>query len=581
MDMKRNIIDNIVVIVLLLSILSLFLEYGINQTRTIFLITYVLDYFIIILFLTEAALRIIRADEKWNYVRRNLFDLGFLTIIVILFVYTRYARYVMGHGGMLHLSSNIIIIRNTFNILKILGRVKRLNAYIKSVSRHPAQTIAFSFLIVILVGTVFLMLSISTADRSRLGFIDSLFTATSAVCVTGLIVVDTATRFSIFGKIIIMILIQIGGLGIMILSYFGAFVIGKRISLEEKLTLSYLLNEQDMQKISVSIMKIILFTFGIELLGALLLFGNFNELFDNTLTAVLFSLFHAISAFCNAGFALFTDSMESFKSSISLNFIVSGLIITGGISFAVIFNLIENFKSNVKTNIFSRQIRKSRLNLNTKVVLVMTGILILSGMLLVYAIEHRQNLINYNLKTQYLAAFFQSVTLRTAGFNTINIADLRVPMLFIMILFMFIGGASGSTAGGVKVNTVSVIFAYLKSTFHNQKETTLMNNFLSKSLVNKSFLIVVLALAAVFSGALILSFVEPFSFERILFEVVSAFGTVGLSTGITGDLTMVSKFTIIILMFIGRLGPMTLVIALSQKPSQLRIKYPEADVLIG
>jgi len=502
-------------------------------------------------------------------------------VIVTLFSYTRYMRYVLGTAGVSRLSTNIILVRNTFNILKILGRMKRLNAYIKSVSSHPAQTIAFSFIFIILLGTIFLMLSISTADNSRLGFVNSLFTATSAVCVTGLIVVDTATKFSLFGKIVIMILIQIGGLGIMILSYFGAFVIGKRISIEEKLALSYLLNEQDLQKLSTSIMKIIFTTFGIELVGAMILYGNFNDLYGDSAQAVFFSVFHAISAFCNAGFALFSDSLESFKSDIAMNFTIAGLIITGGISFSVIFNLVENFKTNVETNIFSRRIRKSRLTLNTRIVLIMTGILIFSGMLLVYGLEHKGNFVQYNLKTQYLAAFFQSVTLRTAGFNTINFAALRVPTLLIMILFMFIGGASGSTAGGVKVNTISVIFAYLKSVLYNRKETTLLNNYLSKNIINKSFLILLLASGVVFTGVFILSLLEPFPFEHILFEVVSAFGTVGLSTGITSSLCTLSKITIIILMFIGRLGPMTLIIALSQKPDQVRVKYPEGNILIG
>ncbi|RKY59054.1 MAG: TrkH family potassium uptake protein [Candidatus Neomarinimicrobiota bacterium] len=578
---RRKIIDQLIVIVLLLSVLSLFLEYGLHQTRTIFWITSILDYLIVTLFLTEAIIRITRAPDKLNYVRSNFFDLLLLIVIVGLFIYTRYTQYTLGIAESSRLSTNIILVRNTFNILKILGRVKRLHAYIKSVSSHPAQTIAFSFIIIILLGTIFLMLSISTEDNSRLGFVNSLFTATSAVCVTGLIVVDTATKFSLFGQIVIMILIQIGGLGIMILSYFGAFVIGKRISIEEKLALSYLLNEQDMQKLSTSIMKIIFITFGIELIGALILYGNFNDLYGDSGKAVFFSLFHAVSAFCNAGFALFSDSLESFKSDLGMNFTIAGLIIAGGISFSVVFNLIENFRTNVETNIFSRRIRRSNLTLNTKIVLIMTGFLIVTGMLLIYALEHKTNLLKYDLKTQYLGALFQSVTLRTAGFNTINFATLRIPTLLIMILFMFIGGASGSTAGGVKVNTVSVVYAYLKSVLYNRKETTLMNNYISKNTINKSFLIIFLALGAVFTGTIILGILEPFPLEKILFEVVSAFGTVGLSTGITGSLCTLSKLTIITLMFIGRLGPMTLIIALSQKPEQVRVKYPEGNILIG
>jgi len=576
--MNKNILDRLILIVLFLGIVTLFFEHGASPDPHVRLFINIVDYAIIILFITETVLRFVAAPRKLNFLRFNLFSLLLLTVLVTLFILNKITSFRVAHGNLTVVSTNIIILRNAFVALKILGRIKRLNYFIKSITTHPAQTIVTSFFIIIVVGGILLMLPF--ASNGELHAMEALFTSTSAVCVTGLIVVDTATKFTVYGQIIIMILIQIGGLGIMILSYFGAFVVGKRISLEEKLAMSYLLNEQDLHKISESIAKIIIITFAIEIIGAIFLFNEFSDLFGFTAQTLLFSAFHAVSAFCNAGFALFTNSLENFQSSTPMNMIICLLIILGGISFPVIFNLIEIVISRVR-NMFRKRVRGAKLNLNAKAVLIMTGILILGGTLLIYGFEHGSILLTKDLKTQYLNAFFQSVTLRTAGFNTINLAKLHINTLLIMMLFMFIGGASGSTAGGIKVNTFTVIYAYLYSIFRGRENTTLMNHSISKDLVNKSFFIVILAIIAVFVGALILSISENFAFEEILFEVVSAFGTVGLSLGITGALSGAGKIVIIILMFIGRIGPLTLIVALSRKQSKLQIRYPEGNVLIG
>jgi trk system potassium uptake protein TrkH len=356
---------------------------------------------------------------------------------------------------------------------------------------------------------------------------------------------------------------------------------GRKVSLEDKIAASYLLNEQDMRKISRSVTKIVLITFSIELIGALLLLLNFSEIYGFNLKSIFFSLFHSISAFCNAGFSLFSDSFESFKSNASINFIIAFLIIMGGISFLVIFNLIDNLKAKLKSGVLNRQVRTTKLSLNTKAVLTITGILIVSGMLIIYGFEHKNNLVRYDLKTQYLSAFFQSVTLRTAGFNTIDISALPLNTLLIMIVFMFIGGASGSTAGGVKVNTAFVIFSYIKSLFKGQNDVFIFKHSLPRDLISKSFLIIILALVVIFLGTLFLSITEDFEFERVLFEVVSAFGTVGLSTGITSGLSNPGRIVITIIMLIGRIGPMTLIAALSQPRERKPIRYPEGEVQIG
>jgi len=462
-----------------------------------------------------------------------------------------------------------------------LKRLKKLNALINRITAHPSQTIVFSFMIAILIGAGLLMHPQAAADGVPLSFTNALFTSTSAICVTGLIVVDTATKFSLFGQLIIMVLIQIGGLGIMILSYFAAFIIGRTISVKEKITLSFMLNEQDMRKLSRSIVKIIYFTLIIEAVGMLFFFFKFSQLYGMNGKAVLFSVFHSISAFCNAGFALFSDSFAGFKSDSFINFVLAILIILGGLSFAVLFNVFDNLKAGIKSGFFRRRTPLHKLSVNTKVVLGVSGILLLSGTLIIYGFEHARILLDQDLKTQYLGAFFQAVTLRTAGFNTLDISALGINTLMIMILFMFIGGASGSTAGGVKVNTVAVIYAYIKAMLGRERNVTLLRHHLKKGLINKSFLVIILSLMAIFFVTLILSMTEDFQIERLLFEAVSAFGTVGLSTGITGHLSLIGRYLIIILMFVGRIGPLTLIVALSQREKRVEVKYPEGNIVIG
>ena len=447
-------------------------------------------------------------------------------------------------------------------------------------TKNPGRTILFSFLFIILLGSILLTLPFAGANSTRLSYLDALFTSTSAVCVTGLIVQDTALRFSFFGKIVIMLLIQAGGLGIMIMSYFASFIIGKKISLSEKLTMSYLLNENDMHKISSSIVKIILITFIIELVGVVLLYFDFVKIFGHSKEAIFYSFFHSVSAFCNAGFALFSDSFVGFKGDFSLNLVISLLIIFGGLSFGVIFNVFEVITAKMKRKI-AGEYKLTKLTVNTKIVLIYTGILIFLGTIIFYSFEHKYILLEKSLGTQYLSAFFQSVTLRTAGFNSVDIAKLQINTILVMMVFMFIGGASGSTAGGVKVNTLGVIVLYLRKVLRNQTNLIIMNHHVRKRTINKAFLLIFLGFIVIFTGVLILSVTENFALEKIMFEVVSAFGTVGLSMGITEYLSGIGKMVITIIMFVGRIGPLTLILALSNKEKSTEIKYPEGYLIIG
>lgn len=535
---------------------------------------------VLFLFLVENLGEYRRVTYKQLFFKRNVMQFFLVGLFCFLFVLRlalpagigRYASEIL---------PIVIIFRGFYILFDVREKLKRLNFFVVELLSHPARTILISFLLVILGGSALLQMPAATADGEGLRFIDSLFTSTSAVCVTGLIVVDTATAFTVFGQAVILFLIQIGGLSIIILSFFVLFVLRQSVSLEGKMLISYVLSEKDMTALSGSLKKIVIITFAFEALGAALLFVGFLPSMSGPGEAAYFAVFHAVSAFCNAGFALFTTSFEQFASSPLINLTICFLIIFGGLSFVVFVNLAERSKDFIDRRIRGKSIFVRKLTLNSRVVLAVSGMLIVAGMLIFYALEHGNVLRPYRTGTQYLASFFQSVTLRTAGFNTVPFMDLRAGTYLIMVLFMFIGGASGSTAGGIKVNTLIIVTGYIKSILRNQRKIVLFRHTISKDYVLRTLLIILFGLTAVFTGILILSFSEGFDFIHILFEAVSAFGTVGLSAGITGGLSNVGKIVIILLMYMGRTGPLTILAAMSGKEQKIQFEYPYGDILIG
>jgi len=581
--MNRNINDKLILSIIVLGTIGFVLEYLITSFAWIGLLLGIIEFAIITLFVLEFFLRVVQARFRLKFFRRNLLDLLLLIFITAVFFVEKFAIDFPGLTKIRILSVNLIVIRYfvyIFYFLKLYIKNKRLIEYYRSMTVRPAVTVTFSFLIVILAGSFFLMMPFATDDGTRLSFLEALFTATSSVCVTGLIVVDTATRFSLYGQLLIMVLIQIGGLGLMIMTYFAAFVVGKHISFEERMAVSYLVNEQDIARITAAIVKIMFLTFTIETIGAMLLFRYFKDLFGTNFKAIVFAIFHSVSAFCNAGFSLFSDSLMGFKSSVYLNLVICALIITGGLSFSVLSNLFENMISRLRNAILKNKSRRLDITMNTKAVLIMTCMLLVGGTLLIYGLEHGRELLPLDLKTQYLSAFFQSVTLRTAGFNTLDIAKFCDTTLLLMVMFMFIGGATGSTAGGVKVNTVFIIYAYIRSLIRGENDVVILKHSLTRDTISRAFLIIILSLVFIFTGTLLLTLTEPFSLSQLLFEEVSAFGTVGLSTGITAQLSGIGKIIIIFTMFIGRIGPLTLMFAIFKRGKRYsNVRYPEGAIL--
>ena len=582
MDQGERKLNLLIISTLLLSIGSLFIS-QMEFSRNIFLVlTHILDFLILCFLITEVVLEFRLSVYKTIYIRKNIVSLLFVIIFITLFLYNKILLFVSFDFVGSDSAFLVLIVRNIFLLLKVLSRFKRLRTILESIHVHPAQTIFMSFLLVILGGALLLMMPFTAAEGDGLPFLNALFTSTSAVCVTGLIVVDTATYFSIWGQIVILILIQIGGLGIMILSYFTVFVLRRAMSVEDKVLISYMLSDDDMSSISRTMKSIVGVTFLIEIFGALFLFAGFVK---NTTLGVgslfFYSIFHSVSAFCNAGFALFSNSLEEFNSSLLLSGGIALLIITGGISFSVIANLQAILSMKFRRKNAEALVGQPRLTLNTKIVLSLSSVLLITGTFLFYALEHGGTLRDMRIGSQYLNAFFQSVTLRTAGFNTVSFGNLAPSMLVIMMMYMFIGAASGSTAGGIKVNTVAVLGSAVRSAWKNEKDVLLLKQAIPSELVLKSFMILLFGVVAIATGTFLLAITENAPLENIMFEVVSAFGTVGLSTGLTSSLSSFGRIVIIVLMFIGRLGPLTVLAAASTGSKRLNVTYPQADISIG
>ncbi|NCN05796.1 MAG: TrkH family potassium uptake protein [Spirochaetales bacterium] len=548
-------------IVLALGLLGLVLP----GSSTVF--SQVVSLGVVIGTLVELLISLVAAPYKGIHVRRRW--ISYLTGVVGV-------AFLLGLGQLGEtLGLSLLVLRSLSLAYRSVSRRFGTGTFFQNLTLHPAATLALSFFYVILGGTVYLMLPFVTKVPGGLSFLEALFTAASAVCVTGLIVVDTAQIYSFWGLLGIGTLIQIGGLGIMIFTYTAVFGLRKSVGLEDKIMLSYMMNQQDYSQLARGLTSMVAFTFLIEGIGAGILFGYFWSQGFDLLQALGFGVFHAISAFCNAGFALFTDSLEGFVTSPVLNGTIAILIILGGLSFPVLTNLREWILGRRNRSI------PVSLSFNTRVVLGISSFLLLSGTLLIYGLEYRNALSELPIGAKYLASFFQSVTLRTAGFNTINLASLSDGLTLVTLVFMFIGGASGSTAGGIKVNTLGALGATLWAQLKGYTQVKVGKEAIAPRIATNSLFLFFFGIVVVGLGLFGLLVTNDLPFLDLAFETVSAFGTVGLSRGITADLNSPGRVIVIALMFIGRVGPMTLLSALKRTGSNNPGVFPERDIFIG
>lgn len=430
--------------------------------------------------------------------------------------------------------------------------------------------LGMSFLIVILIGATLLSLPIASVDGNSVGFVNSFFTASSATAVTGLVVANTATQWTMFGKVVIITLIQIGGLGTITLFSIATVLLGKKVSLQQRLLVKEQLNITSMSGIVKWVIYVTKITFLIEFTGALLLSFSLIPKYG-FITGVWYSIFHAISAFCNAGFDLFGDSIVSYSGDIYINMIICGLVIMGGLGFLVYMDIYN-----------SRNFRN--LKMHSKVVISVSALLLIIGTVATLLIEYNNSLSigDFGFGHKVLASFFQSTVTRTAGFNSIDIGQVHDATAIIYILLMFIGGSPASTAGGLKTTTFAVMIFSTIGMVRGEHDIVIFNRKIDKEVILRALAITIVCISLVITVTMAVAIIEHdrFEFLDILFESVSAFGTVGMTRGITPHLSDISKIILGFTMFIGRVGPTTIAVGLMKtKPSS--IKYASGKILVG
>ncbi len=437
--------------------------------------------------------------------------------------------------------------------------------------RHPAQVIATLFASGVVLGTAVLMLPIARAGPGGADFLEALFTATSALCVTGLSTVDVATYWSGFGEAAILVMVQVGGFGIMTLGSLLALLVARRLGLRNRVNAageSNTLQIGDVRGVLFGLMKI---TFVIEGVIAVILAVRFNTFYDDSFWhAAYLGLFHSITAFNNAGFSLYADSLMSFVSDPWICMTINVAVILGGIGFPVLFEL----RKRISPRLWS---------LHAKITLIGTGVLLVGGFLVFTSLEWTNpgTLGPLDPPARLLAGFTGSVQPRSAGFNSVDYGQLREPSLFVTSILMFIGGGSASTAGGIKVTTFFLLLYIIVAEVRGSQDVEIAHRRIDTRAQRQALTVALVFTGLVVASTLMFMTLEPVGLNRALFEVVSAFGTAGLSTGLTGNLGAAAQMLLIVLMFLGRVGPVTMVSALALRERQHFYRYPEGRPLIG
>lgn len=447
-----------------------------------------------------------------------------------------------------------------------------MKKFLKRGTLSAVQILVIGFVILILIGGILLSLPISSVSGKSTNFLDALFTSTSAACVTGLITLDTGTYWSHFGQVVIMLLIEVGGLGFMSFATFFALLLGKKITLRDRLVMQEAMNTFNIQGLVKMVRYVLAFTFSVQFFGALLLSTQFIPQFGLG-KGIYFSIFHSISSFCNAGFDLFGhfNSVTAYWNNPVILLTLSSLIIIGGIGFTVWFEL-YNY----------RGLRK--LSVHSKIVILVSFALLVFGTILMFLFEmnNKKTIGDMGFGYKLLNSYFASASPRTAGMNSVSTDDMTNASKFLTVILMFIGGSPGSTAGGLKTSTFGVIILSVAAVLRGREDAQVFGRRFSKELVYKSLALLIIGMSIVIVVTMILTITEPGeSFINLLYEATSAFGTVGLTTGVTQRLSTVGKIVIMLTMYCGRVGPMTVALALLKNKKKQTHKYPEGRILIG
>ena len=552
------------------------------------LIRHFYEYFVFIAFV----LLILRIDY-WGIFKRKVkysrIELILFSVFILIWAFQYIVIKWMGFQSPMGSFISIRIIDILMIVLLFSVEVSIGSMSIAKLSTNPAVVFLLSFLLLIVIGTLLLLLPNSTTEG--ISIIDALFTSTSAVCVTGLIVVDTATAFSTMGQTIILVLIQAGGIGILTFTSFFGLYLRTSASFQSQVMIGDLLNENKLSDIFKFVVRVIIFTLSIELIFASVIYFTIDPLmFDGSIHMIRFSVFHSISAFCNAGFSTMTEGMytDFLRFNYPFVLIISFLVVVGGLGFTIIFNFFKYLKyrfSRIVSLIFFKKELPHRpriININSRIVIITTTVLLVFGFIGFFLLEFNNSLNEHNLFGKIVTALFASVTPRTAGFNTIDMTILAPASIILYFLLMLIGGSPGSTAGGIKTTTVALSIMNVISIAKGKNRIEIYKREISVGSIRRAFAVISLSLLIVGLSVFLIQIIQPgLDTTKVIFECISAFSTVGLTLGITAQLVTASKAVIICTMFLGRIGTLTIIVALFRKVSSLSYRYPKESILIS
>lgn len=566
----------IIVITSFLGIASIIVEYGFRVNNEYRSVIHYISIAVVIIFFVYQLLQYFISTSKSDYLKTHKIESLLLLFIIAEIILSFFDFSIVEQIGIvLHfkdLAFLYVVFAQIFIVIGLIGGGLRYNKNILKTRLHPSRLFVLSFIITIVMGTLLLLLPAATVS-GNINILDALFTSTSAVCVTGLITVDTATYFTTFGQVVILGLFQIGGLGLMTFTTFFALFLAGGMGIRETIMLHDLLDEENIGAITKVLSFLTITTFVVELIGAGILFLSVQGSYSSPAEAIFPSIFHSISAFCNAGFSVFTDNLmdESLKLNYLYSTVISFLIILGGIGFPTIMS----FR---KLKFTSGQ--KVKLPIQTKIVVYVTIALIIIGTIVIYIFESGHALNGLNPFEKVFAAYFQSVTSRTAGFNTINIGLLTAPTTLFFLFLMFVGASPGGTGGGIKTTTFAILFISIISILRDEKNVVVSNRRIRKALVLRALLKTFISICFISTGIFLLALTEKMDLLDLSFEAFSAFGTVGLSRGITGSLSEFGKFWIILLMFIGRVGPLAFIFSMLKTKEAVNYDLPSENISI-
>ncbi|HEX6981517.1 MAG TPA: potassium transporter TrkG [Balneolaceae bacterium] len=568
------------ILLMVLALISLIVSIGFELPPYYHRLNNYLNIVIMVGFSILFLSRLLFTSQRADLVKSHILEAILFALLLIIV-----ALYLTGIESIITFFGSFLEVEKTFQILVgftkiylillVIAKFIQATPFLLTLQRHPAQIVVVSFLAIILIGSFLLMMPRATVNGEGLSFINALFTSTSAVCVTGLIVVDTATYFTTLGQVIIMVLIQLGGIGIITFATIFALFMSNSLGVGQMTFLKGVLSEDRAEETIATIKRVVGLTLFIEAIGVIGYYLSWTTLIPDAGERLYYSIFHAVSAFCNAGFSLFTNNLASHGNPVNLgvNITTMIMIVLGGLGFTTIWELV---KGNPR-----RQIRHRKLSVHTRLVLIVTVLLIISGTVAFLILEWNNVLAGYGMGEKLLISTFQSITTRTAGFNTVDIGALSTSTIVVFLTLMAIGGSPASTAGGIKTTTIAILLLSVWAMIRGHDRVEFSKRTIPTTTIFTALTAFTLVATGLFIFTLLLTITEDLPFMALLFEEFSAFATVGLSRGITSSLSDAGKLIIILSMFIGRVGIVTLALAFAKQVDKRQYKYPKETVIVA